>query len=233
MFDIDREHPHYVLRKQVWRRYRDLYIGGEQLRFNAQHYLVRRQREPGDVYAERLSRVFYENYIGSIVDWYAATLFADGAGADVSRGERAARISSRSSWTMWIGRARSWPISGERQFVETLIAGASYVLVDFPRVGAERRGLGRKRMRWELRGLTWWIIRPRTSSTGTSTSRGISSGWCCGRGDLKKIGWKTRSGGRRRGGLLRQAEFPDLREESTRRSGRFGWWTKGRMGWRN
>ena len=35
----------------------------------------RRQREPGDVYAERLSRVFYENYIGSIVDWYAATLF--------------------------------------------------------------------------------------------------------------------------------------------------------------
>ena len=75
MFDIDREHPQYVSRKHVWRRYRDLYAGGEQLRFNAQHYLVRRQREPGDVYAERLSRVFYENYIGSIVDWYAATLF--------------------------------------------------------------------------------------------------------------------------------------------------------------
>ena len=63
------------MRKQVWRRYRDLYVGGEQLRLNAQDYLVRRQREPGDVYAERLSRVFYENYIGSIVDWYAATLF--------------------------------------------------------------------------------------------------------------------------------------------------------------
>ena len=75
MFDIDREHPHYLLRKQVWRQYRDLYAGGEQLRLHAQHYLVRRQREPGDVYAERLSRVFYENYIGSIVDWYASTLF--------------------------------------------------------------------------------------------------------------------------------------------------------------
>ena len=24
---------------------------------------------------ERLTRVFYENYVGSIVDWYAATLF--------------------------------------------------------------------------------------------------------------------------------------------------------------
>src|SRR5579883_2695677 len=74
-FDIDQEHPHYGANKQVWRRYRDLYVGGEQLRVNAQNYLVRRQREPGDVYAERLSRVFYENYIGSIVDWYAATLF--------------------------------------------------------------------------------------------------------------------------------------------------------------
>ena len=40
-------------------------------------YLVRRQREPGDVYAERLGRVFYQNYIGSIVDWYTATLFRE------------------------------------------------------------------------------------------------------------------------------------------------------------
>src|SRR5271154_1818936 len=75
VLDIDREHPHYVLKKHVWRQYRDLYAGGEQLRLHAHHYLVRRQREPGDVYAERLSRVFYENYLGSIVDWYAATLF--------------------------------------------------------------------------------------------------------------------------------------------------------------
>ena len=28
----------------------------------------------GEVYGERLSRVFYENYAGSIIDWYAATL---------------------------------------------------------------------------------------------------------------------------------------------------------------
>ncbi len=35
---------------------------------------MRRHSEPGEVYQERLDRVFYENYIGSIVDWYAATL---------------------------------------------------------------------------------------------------------------------------------------------------------------
>ena len=45
------------------------------LKLEAQNYLIRRQREPADVYTERLSRVFDENYIGSIVDWYAATLF--------------------------------------------------------------------------------------------------------------------------------------------------------------
>ncbi len=50
VFDIDREHPEYKLRKQVWRQYRDLYVGGDQLRLNAQNYLVPRQREPGDVY---------------------------------------------------------------------------------------------------------------------------------------------------------------------------------------
>ena len=38
-------------------------------------FLVRRQKEPNDVYAERLSRVFYENYLGSCIDWYASTLF--------------------------------------------------------------------------------------------------------------------------------------------------------------
>ena len=37
--------------------------------------LTPRQKEPADVYAERLSKVFYENYAGSIIDWYAATLF--------------------------------------------------------------------------------------------------------------------------------------------------------------
>jgi hypothetical protein len=134
MFDIDREHPHYLLRKQMWRLYRDLYSGGEQLRLNAQHYLVRRQREPGDVYAERLARVFYENYIGSIVDWYAATLFRrepvlmfDG-GNEAGRSFFGALVDDVDR--KGTGLSDFW----RRQFVESLIAGVSFVLVDFPRV---------------------------------------------------------------------------------------------------
>ena len=71
---INREHPEYMARKATWRRYRDLYVGGDQLRERGSEYLVRRQKEPGEVYQERLIRLFYENYIGSIIDWYAATL---------------------------------------------------------------------------------------------------------------------------------------------------------------
>lgn len=74
-FNINREHPEYRSRHSTWRTYSDLYAGGEQLRGYADRYLVPRQKEPRDVYAERLQRVFYQNYVGAIADWYAATLF--------------------------------------------------------------------------------------------------------------------------------------------------------------
>jgi hypothetical protein len=147
LFDIDREHPQYVVRKHVWRRYRDLYAGGEQLRFHAQHYLVRRQREPGDVYAERLSRVFYENYIGSIVDWYAATLFGTEPTLTFS--------GSNEFYAEFVGdvdrKGTELADFWRKQFLETMIAGTSYVLVDFPRIAqkagnrAEEDALGASR----------------------------------------------------------------------------------------
>jgi hypothetical protein len=73
--NIELEHPEYVAKKQMWKKYWDLYAGGEQLKENAAEYLTRRLKEPLEVYNERLDKVFYENYIGSIIDWYAATLF--------------------------------------------------------------------------------------------------------------------------------------------------------------
>ena len=142
MLDIDREHPHYSARKAVWKQYRDLYAGGEQFKVNAQHYLIRRQREPGDVYAERLSRVFYENYIGSLVDWYAATLFRrEPAMTFEGTNERAKQFFG--------GLVEDVDRKGtaltdffRRQFIESLITGVSYALVDFPRAGQRARSRG-------------------------------------------------------------------------------------------
>jgi hypothetical protein len=75
MIQIDLEHPEFKRQSWMWRMYRDLYAGGHQFKLHAADYLLRRQKEPLDVYSERLHRVFYENYVGSIVDWYASTIF--------------------------------------------------------------------------------------------------------------------------------------------------------------
>ena len=79
MTEIDREHPDYTRHKLMWHMYRDLYVGGHEFRTRAADYLLRRQKEPLDVYSERLHRVFYENYIGSIIDWYTRNSFPKGA----------------------------------------------------------------------------------------------------------------------------------------------------------
>ena len=91
MVNINREHPEYTAKKAMWKKYRDLYAGGEQLRENAFEYLVRRHKEPHEIFAERLSRVFYENYIGSIVDWYAATLMQREAALMLDGSDEAAK----------------------------------------------------------------------------------------------------------------------------------------------
>jgi hypothetical protein len=150
MVDINTEHPEYRLRKQVWRQYRDLYSGGEQLRLNAQHYLVRRQREPGDVYQERLIRMFYENYIGSIVDWYAATVFRrEPVLTFEGKSEKAKEFFAEfveDTDCKGTGLTDFW----RKQLVDAMVAGESYVLVDFPRAAkagsrAEEDAMGASR----------------------------------------------------------------------------------------
>jgi hypothetical protein len=132
--DITHEHPEYAAKRSMWRQYRDLYAGGAQFIGRADQYLVRRQKEPGDVYVERLSRSFYENYVGSIVDWYTATLF---------RREPVLNFEGNSerSKKFFSVFAEDCDLKGtnlseffRRQFVEALVSGKSYVLIDFPRL---------------------------------------------------------------------------------------------------
>jgi hypothetical protein len=190
---INREHPDYAAQKATWRKYKDLYAGGERMRQNASEYLVRRGREPGDVYAERLSRVFYENYAGSIIDWYAATLLRrepvltyDGAN---EAGKR-----------FFNAFAENCDLKGStltdfyrRRFIEALVFGKSYIAVDFPRTGehvmtrAEEDHLGRSRaylveyspeevINWsydEDGNLEWVVLR----ATSVRQEKVTDSGW--------------------------------------------------------
>lgn len=130
---INREHPSYLARVGMWKKYADLYAGGERLLENAALYLVRRGKEPQEVYSERLSRVFYENYVGSIIDWYAATLM-----------RREPLLSFEGSNTagkeFFNSFAADCDLKGtnvseffRQQLVNTLVYGRSFIAVDFPR----------------------------------------------------------------------------------------------------
>ncbi|MBY0506325.1 MAG: hypothetical protein K2X03_20570 [Bryobacteraceae bacterium] len=135
MLDITREHPEYVMRRVTFQQYRDLYAGGAQFALNSYAYLTPRQREPQQVYAERASHAYYENYIGSIIDWYAATLFRrepvitlDGDNVSGKRFFGQLNDDCDRKGTALTDFFRSL-------FTDTLVQGASHILVDFPRPG--------------------------------------------------------------------------------------------------
>lgn len=151
MFDINREHPEYAANRWMWKRYRDLYIGGEHLKNRADEYLVRRQKEPADVYAERLNRVFYENYIGSIVDWYAATLFRREPAITFEGTNEAAKAFFSEFIDDCDLKGTTLNDFLSRQLIEAMVSGTSFILVDFPRASgpaenrAQEDALGRSR----------------------------------------------------------------------------------------
>jgi hypothetical protein len=139
MQNINREHPEYISRKAMWKQYKDLYAGGERLRMDAAEYLVRRHKEPAEVYQERLNRVFYQNYIGSIVDWYAATLMRRAPSLQFEGNDATAK-------SYYSLLTEDCDLKGtnlyeffRQQFVQVLVCGSSFVVVDFPKAAAAAR----------------------------------------------------------------------------------------------
>jgi hypothetical protein len=134
MFDIDREHPEYIRKRRMWRCYRDLYAGGQQMKDNAAEYLTRRQKEPLDVYSERLHRVFYENYVGSIIDWYAATVFRREPSITFDGKSESARAFVSSFCDDCDLKGTSLTDFFKQCAIDALVGGAAHILVDFPRL---------------------------------------------------------------------------------------------------
>jgi hypothetical protein len=178
----------------MWRRYRDLYAGGEQFRQNAAEYLVQRQKEPMATYQERLAHVFYENYLGSIVDWYMATLVRKEPVLEFESADENAK-------DFYSEFVQNCDLKGttltqffKEQMTEALVCGKSYIVVDFPRANgpaltrAEEDASGRSRaylvsytadevINWchdEKGALEWVVIR---------TS-------CLKQDSVKSFGWK-------------------------------------------
>jgi hypothetical protein len=151
MHKIEREHRDYIANVAMWKKYRDLYAGGEQFREAAGEYLISRNREPLEVYAERLKRVFYENYIGSIIDWYAATLGRREPVVTTEGNNEASRRFFDEFMLDCDRRGTNFSEFFRDRLVSTLVLGRSYLTVEFPKVPraplsrAEEDALGRSR----------------------------------------------------------------------------------------
>ena len=133
MIQIDIEHPEFKRQVWMWRMYRDLYVGGHQFKLHASDYLLRRQKEPLDVYSERLYRVFYENYVGSIVDWYASTLFRREPNLKFEGGLEAGQEFLSQLAEDCDFRGTKLSSFFRRCLIDMLVAGRSHILIDFPR----------------------------------------------------------------------------------------------------
>ena len=136
MIEIDREHADYRRNKRTLNMYRDLYAGGRQFQHRAAEYLLRRQKEPLDVYSERLQRTFYQNYIGSIVDWYSATLFRRAPVLQTDGGLESGRRFLSTFADDCDRRGTSLASFFQGCLTESLIAGVSHILIDFPKTSA-------------------------------------------------------------------------------------------------
>lgn len=115
------------------RMYRDLYTGGLDFKNRASEYLLRRQKEPLDVYGERLQRVFYQNYIGSIIDWYASTLFRREPSIQFEGGLESGQRFLSEFVDDCDRRGTELSTFFRQCLVDTLISGQTHILIDFPR----------------------------------------------------------------------------------------------------
>jgi len=140
---------------------------------------VRRHKEPNEVYMERLSRVFYQNYIGSIIDWYAATLMHREPAVMIEGSDAAAKNFYSLLTNDSDLKGTSLSEFFRQRFVEALVCGRSFIAVDFPRTNgpamnrAEEDASGRSRaylvdygceeiINWNYEpagGLEWVVVR--------------------------------------------------------------------------
>ena len=151
MHKIEREHREYVANRAMWKRYRDLYAGGERFRQAAGEYLLARNREPMAVYTERLSRAFYENYIGSIIDWFAATLFRREPVLEMEGENETGRRFFNRLMNDTDRRGTNFSQFFRDRIASAMVLGRSHMTVDFPKTAslpktrAEEDAIGRSR----------------------------------------------------------------------------------------
>lgn len=142
MNGITAEHPEYSARTHLFQTYGDLYAGGDRIQSNVQKYLLPRQKEPFPTWMDRCSRAYYDNYIGSIIDWYAATLFRREPMIALDGDDPNGRSYYNQLNDNCDRQGTALTDFLRQRFIEAAVYGSSHIVVDFPRVSQAPRHRG-------------------------------------------------------------------------------------------
>ena len=118
----------------MWRRYRDLYAGGEQFRLNAAEYLLRAPEGAARGLSGTAGPGVLRELPGIDRRLVCGDADAAGAGSRICRRERTRRSSSLARFVQNCDlRGTTLTQFFKQQMTEALVCGKSYVVVDFPR----------------------------------------------------------------------------------------------------
>lgn len=80
---IDRKHPDYLLKRDVWTNVSLMYEGGAAIARCADRFLLQRPKEDQQVYAHRVAQFCYENNLGAGLGWHEAQMFENDPAIDI------------------------------------------------------------------------------------------------------------------------------------------------------
>lgn len=126
---LDRKHPDWLAYSDTWAKLSVLHEGGALLKQSADQFLVKRPKEPSDVYMERKRRFTYQNVLGNAVGWYIAKMFQKNPQIDAKIEDDfydKFLLNCDLGGTTFIDFFRN-------QFQHHMLYGKSYILIDKPR----------------------------------------------------------------------------------------------------
>jgi hypothetical protein len=120
----------------VWLDYEALYKGGHAFRDRVERFLPKNEAEHHRIYARRKKEAVFRSYIGTIVDYFAALLFAHELTTTPTRGESAEEVEPP-DWaadfqTSADGAGTDLLDFVRDGFIDALVKGAGVWRLDFP-----------------------------------------------------------------------------------------------------
>lgn len=147
--NLDTKHPQYIRNERLMQDLKILYAGGDLMRKNAARFLMKRSKEIGPVYQDRLLKVTYDNLLSAIAVWFTAKLYENSLAYDfksdqADEGASATPKKQPPTPPFYAEFLEDCDNAGttlekffERLTADVLVFGAAYFLIDLPQLAVE------------------------------------------------------------------------------------------------